>query len=220
LTNVGKAGAGGVLDGLEVTHSHFYVDKEAQPENTWTWLAVVRSNRSDLVCELTVEGNFLNRDSDPIQIFAPVAASIYRLSNASSVFRCIPPGNIGVASGAALDGPPQVTPNTVTEIQYQITGTSGTSYVPGDWVSISDVEVVPVDMGNAVRGTFTNGTSQLPWWEAYVYPMNSGGMPLIEFILRDSRVQLAPGQTWNFETPAYDAAFEDAYVFVRHARAE
>jgi hypothetical protein len=41
------------------------------------------------------------------------------------------------------------------------------------------------DTGNAVRGIFTNGTSRLPWREADVYPMNSRGIPLIEFILRE-----------------------------------
>ena len=220
LTNVGKAGAGGVLDGLEVTHSHFYVDPEAEPANTWTWLAVVRNHRSDLVCELTVEGNFLNPGSDPIPIFAPVAAPIHRRATTTSVFRCIPPDEIGVASGAALEGPPQVAPNTVTEIQYQITGVLGTDVVPGGWVSISDVEVAAEGTGNVVRGTFTNGSSQMPWWEANVYPMNTRGMPLIEFILQDPRVQLGPGETWDFETPVYDADFDDAYVFVRHARAE
>lgn len=220
LTNVGKAGAGGVLDGLEVTHSHFYVDPEAEPANTWTWLAVVRNHRSDLVCELTVEGSFLNPGSDPIPIFAPVAAPIHRRATTTSVFRCIPPDEIGVASGAALEGPPQVAPNTVTEIQYQITGVLGTDFVPGGWVSISDVEVAAEGTGNVVRGTFTNGSSQMPWWEANVYPMNTRGMPLIEFILQDPRVQLAPGETWDFETPVYDSDFDDAYVFVRHARAE
>ena len=219
LTNVGKAG-GSVLDGLEVTHSHFYVDPDAVPANTWTWLAVVRNNRSDLACELVVEGNFLNPGSGPIQIFASDDAPIYRRTITTTVFRCIPPGEIGVARGAALDGPPQVEPNSVTEIQYQVTGVLGTDFVPGGWVSISGVEVVPVDMGHVVRGTFTNGTSQLPWWEANVYPMNGRGMPLVQFILRDSRVQLAPGQTWDFETPVYAADFANAYVFVRHARAQ
>jgi len=219
LTNIGRAG-GGAFDGLEVTHSHFYIDPDAEPANTWTWLAVVRSSRSDLVCDLAVEGNFLNPSSEPIQIVAAVAAPVYRLTSASSVFRCIPPGEIGVASGAALDGPPQVMPDSVTEIQYQVRGTPGTNYVPGDWVSISNVDVVPADMGNTVRGTFTNGTSQMAWWEANVYPMNCRGMPLVQFILRDSRVQLAPGTTWDFETPVYAADFDDAYVFVRHARAQ
>jgi hypothetical protein len=60
----------------------------------------------------------------------------------------------------------------------------------------------------------------MAWWEANVYPMNTRGMPLIPFILQDPRAQLAPGTTWDFETPVYDADFDDAYVFVRHARAQ
>jgi hypothetical protein len=219
LTNIGKAG-GSVLEDLEVTHSHFYVDPDAEPVNTWTWLAVVRSHRSDLVCNLVVEGNFLSPGAAPTQIFAAVAGPIYRRTTTTSVFRCIPPGEIGVASGAALYGPPEVPPNTVTEIQYQVTGVLGPDFVPGNWVSISGVEVVPVDMGNVVRGTFTNGTSQMAWWEANVYPMNTRGMPLTRFILSDPRVQLAPGTTWDFETPVYAADFSDAYVFVRHASAQ
>lgn len=213
LTNVGDP------NDLEITHSHFYIDPEAQPANTWRWLAVVRSHRSDLACELMVEADFLNSGAEPIKIFAAVAAPDYRRTTTASVFRCIPPGELGIASGAALDGVPRVMPSSVTEIQYAITGSLGPDYVPGNWVTISGVEVAAGDMGNVVRGTFTNGMSQIAWWEGNVYPMNSRGMPLIQFILRDTAVQLAPFATWNFETPAYDADFDDAYVFVRHAGA-
>lgn len=220
LTNTGKATSGGVLDGLQVTHSHFYVNPMAQPAGTWTWLAVVRSSRTDLACDLTVEGNFINPSATPIRIFAAVAAAPYRRTTASTVYRCIAPGEVGVASGAVLEGAPQIMPTAVTEIQYAVTGTLGPTYVPGDWVTVSDVEVAAVSGGNVVRGTFTNGESTMPWWEVNAYPMNARGMPLTEFIVRDTRTQLAPAATWDFQTPAYDADFDDAYVFIRHARAQ
>jgi hypothetical protein len=111
-------------------------------------------------------------------------------------------------------------PTSVTEIEYAVTGTLGPTYVPGDWVTLSDVGVSAISSGNVVNGTLTNGESTMPWWEINAYPMNAQGLPLVEFVVRDPTTQLAPGATWDFRTPAYDADFEDAYVFVRHARAQ
>jgi hypothetical protein len=220
LNNTGEATSGVVLPDLELTHSHFYVDPSAKIANTWTWLAVVKNNRKDLACDLSVEGTFVAAGSAPIKIFAEVAASPYRRANASSVFRCIAPGDVGVASGAALNGVPKIAPSTVTEIRYAIVGTLGPDYVPGNWVSLSGIEVTASAGGTIVSGTLTNGTSTMPWWEADVYPTNSSGLPLTQFILMDPRSQLAPGATWDFQTPALDAAFDHAYVWVRHSGAK
>jgi hypothetical protein len=60
----------------------------------------------------------------------------------------------------------------------------------------------------------------MPWWEVDVYPVDNRGVPLIEFVLSDSRTQLSPGTTWDFETPPYDADFDGAHTFVRHSRAK
>jgi hypothetical protein len=141
LTNTGKASSGAVLADIQVTHSHFYVDPSARIANTWTWLAVVKNNRKDLACDLSVEGTFMVSSGMPIKIFADVAASPYRRTDASSVFRCIEPGDVGVASGAALEGVPQVSPSAVTEIRYAIVGTLGAEYVPGNWVNLTGVQI-------------------------------------------------------------------------------
>ena len=220
LSNTGKATSGAVLADLEVTHSHFYVDPSAKIANTWTWLAVVKNNRNDLACDLSVEGTFMAAGSSPIKIFADVAASPYRRVDASSVCRCIAPGDVGVASGAALEGMPKVPPSAVTEIRYAIVGTLGADYVPGNWVSVTGVEITESGGGTVVSGTLTNGASSMPWWEVDVYPATSGGMPLTQFILMDSHSQLAPGATWNFQTAPHDAAFDHAYVWVRHSGAK
>jgi hypothetical protein len=192
------------------------VNPQAKPAGTWTWLAVVKSARSDLACDLSVEGDFIAEGSTPVKIFAAVAAPPYRQAGTSSVFRCIAPGEVGVASGAALDGVPPMAPETVTEIKYAITGVVSTTYVPGDWVTLSGVEI----RDQVVRGTLTNGSSTMPWWEVDVYPIDDRGIPLTEFVLSDPRTQLSPGATWNFETPPYTGDFSDAHTFVRHSRAK
>ena len=220
LTNTGKPTSGVALEGLTITHSHFYVDPQAKPAGTWTWLAVVKSQRSDLTCDLGVEGDFLAEGSTPIKIFAEVAAPPYRQAGTSSVFRCIAPGGVGVASGAALQGVPRVAPETVTEIKYAITGVLSPTLSPGNWVTLSGIEVSGASGGNVVRGTLTNGSSTMPWWEVDVYPIDKRGVPLTEFVLSDERTQLPAGATWDFETPAYDADFTAAHTFVRHSGAK
>jgi hypothetical protein len=220
LTNAGKPTSGVALEGLTVTHSHFYVDPQAQPAGTWTWLAVVKSQRSDLACELSVEGDLLADGSAPIKIFAKVAAPPYRQTGTSSVFRCIAPGEVGVASGSALQGVPGVAPESVTEIKYAITGVLSPTLIPGDWVTLSGVEVGGASGSKVVRGTLTNGSSTMPWWEVDIYPVDHRGLPLTEFVLSDARAQLPAGATWDFETPAYEGDFSDAHTFVRHSGAK
>jgi len=220
LTNTGMPTSGVALEGLMVTHSHFYIDPQAQPAGTWTWLAVVKSQRSDLACDLSVEGDFVAEGSAPIKIFAKVAAPPFRQTGTSSVFRCIAPGEIGVASGAALQGVPRVLPEDVTEIQYAITGVLSTTFVPGAWVTLSGVEVSGASGSKVVHGTLTNGSSTMPWWEVDIYPVDERGVPLTEFVLSDDRTQLPAGATWDFETPAYSADFSAAHAFVRHSGAK
>jgi hypothetical protein len=220
LTNAGKPTSGVALEGLTVTHSHFYVDPQAQPAGTWTWLAVVKSQRSDLACDLSVEGDFVAEGSTPIKIFAAVAAPPYRQAGTSSVFRCIAPGEVGVASGSALQGAPRIAPESVTEIKYAVTGVLSPTLIPGDWVTLSGVAVSGASGSKVVRGTLTNGASTMPWWEVDVYPVDKRGLPLTEFVLSDERTQLPAGATWDFETPAYDGDFSDAHTFVRHSRAK
>ena len=219
LTNSGIASAGTVISGLLITQSHFYVDPSAKPAGTWTWLAVVKNERSDLACDLSVEGNFSLGSGPPIKIFGAVAAPPYRRPAVPTVYRCIAPGEVGVSVGAAAPIP-SVNPSSVVDVSYAITGTLGAAYVPGDWVTVSNVQLVAQEGGKIVRGTFTNGAAQMPWWEADVFPKNARGMPLTQFIVVDPRSQLAPGATWDFQTPVYDGAFNDVYVFIRHSRAQ
>lgn len=220
LTNTGKPTSGVALEGLTITHSHFYVDPQAQPPGTWTWLAVVKSERSDWACDLSVEGDFVAEGSGPIKIFAQVAAPPYRQAGTSSVFRCIAPGEVGVASGAALQGAPDIAPEAVGEIDYAITGVLSTTFTLGDWVTLSAVEVSAAGGGKVVRGTLTNGSSTMPWWKVDVYPVDERGLPLTQFELSDEHTQLAPGATWDFETPVYEGDFSSAHTFVRHGRAQ
>lgn len=220
LSNTAEATSGAVLADLEVTHSHFYVDPSAKIPNTWTWLAVVKNNRKDLACDLSVEGTFVAAGSSPIKIFAEVAAVPYRRTDTSSVFRCIPAGEVGVATGLAVDGVPAIAPTAVTEVRYAIVGTLGPDYVPGDWVSLSGVEIAETGGRTVVSGTLTNGESSMPWWEADVFPATNAGLPLTQFILKDTHTQLGAGATWEFQTAPYDGVFAKAYVFVRHGRAK
>src|SRR5207244_5198509 len=135
-----------------VTQSRLYVGPQGQSPGAWTWLAVVKSRRADLACGLSVEGDFIVEGSAPIKIFADVAAPPYRQAGTSSVFRCIAPGEVGVARGAALQGVPRMAPETVTEIKYAVTGILGPTLIPGDWVTLSGVEVSGPGGGKAVRG--------------------------------------------------------------------
>ncbi len=208
------------LGEVTITRSHFYADTHAKARNAWRWLAVVRNARSELACDLTVKGEFVVQGGPPVTVFANVAAPPYRRHETSSVFRCVAPGDVGVASGLVFTGARPFSLASVTEIRYAVSGLSDIDLTPSDSVSLGDVRVVATERGRVVRGSVANGSRRMPFWETAIYPFNAEQMPLTEVVLRDPRTGLAPGDTWAFETPPFDAPFDGAYVFVRHGRAQ
>lgn len=219
LSATGQPMLGTALAGLEIQQSHFFVDPDARPAGTWSWLVVVKSTRSDPACSLRLDADFVSSGGRTLQFLGSVSAHVFHVPGSTGALRCIGPGEVGVGAGAPIASVGALSPSDITEIHYAFSGTTAAAAVPADWVTLSNIALVSAPNGAGVSGTLSNGTAQIPSWGVDVFPRNAAGMPLAAFFLSDPRNVLVPGATWNFETPVYQGAFEDAYVFERHGNA-
>ena len=203
------------IAGLEVRQSYFFVDPNARPKGTWTWLAVVKNTQTEPACTLRVEAEFVLSGGQILNFFGAVFAHVYRVPGSNAALRCIGPGDVGVGVSAPTAGVPVALLSDVSAIRYAITGIMTGGAIAANWVTISNLNVQSAPGGARVTGTLNN-TVTLPSWGVDVFPKNAAGMPLAYFFLSDPRSQLAPGASWAFETPVFSATFSDAYVFEKH----
>ncbi len=143
-----------------------------------------------------------NEQSVAAGIGGLLVSHFYRLKDdAEKLVRCVGPGDVAMVAVTEL--PPELQIESVGFIVYRCPYFA-LDVVPIDGLTIRDVKTVTSSAGTVYTGTLFNGFDRTVRNPAVtVFPVNRVSRPL-GVATRDSAVELAPGETWKFETDAVD----------------
>ena len=211
----GEVFIGDPVEGLVVTHSHYYA---VGPTITdFFWLGVVINEGDDTKCGLTVSVGIEAPGSAPVKFAGPVVAPMYRFEGLTNKLYCLAPGETGVALTQPLEVAPQFAPEDVTAVSYGVAGEEAGDIIPADWVELRNLNVLSEGLKSRVVGDLVKlSAAAVSGIDVLVFPKNADGAPLTHYRLRDPRMSAPSGSQWHFQTPFYDGSYQDAFVFYEH----
>ncbi len=165
--------------------------------------AAVRNESDTPSCEAGMTTDFIDKAGDVVTSSGSVLLSgkLYQLTD-GTIISCIDPGQ--VAMTASTDLPSSMTIDELGYLRHLFPAFTVPGVVPIPGLSVSDVQTVATDAGNAYTGKVTNGlglTVSAP--SVTIFPVNRVGRPLGAAI-SSAPSDLPPGGTWGFTTSAVD----------------
>ena len=163
--------------------------------------AAVRNESDTPSCEAGMTTDFVDKTGEVVTSSGSVLLSgkLYRLTD-GTIISCIDPGQVAMA--ASTDLPSSLMIDQLGHLQHLFPAFTVPGVVPISGLSVSDVQTIATDAGDAYTGKVTNGLDRaVSAPSVTIFPVNRVGRPLGE-ATSSSTSDLPPGGSWTFETSA------------------
>ena len=165
--------------------------------------AAARNDGDTPACEAGMTTTFVDKADQVVTESGSVLQSgrLYTL-NDGTIITCIAPGQIAMT--ASTDLPSSMMIDQLGYLKHLFPAFTVPGVVPIPGLSVSDVQTVATDAGNAYTGKVTNGldlTVSAP--SVSIFPLNRVGRPLA-MATNTATSDIPPGGSWTFETSAVD----------------
>jgi hypothetical protein len=179
--------------------------------------AAVRNDGDTPSCEAGMTTYFVDKADQVVTESGNVLLSgrLYRMDD-GTIIACIAPGQVAMA--AATDLPSSMMIDQLGYLKHLFPAFTVPGVVPIPGLSVSDVQIVATEAGNAYTGRVTNGLDVAVSSPAVtIFPVNRVGRPL-GVATSSETSDIPPGGSWTFKTSAvYDlgvgyVAYPDASI--------
>jgi len=165
--------------------------------------AAVRNESDTPSCEAGMTTDFVDKAGEVVTSSGSVLLSgkLYRLTD-GTIISCIDPGQ--VAMTASTDLPSSMAIDELAYLKHLFPAFTVPGVVPIPGLSVSDVQTVATDAGNAYTGKVTSGLDiAVSSPTVTIFPVNRVGRPL-GAATSSATSDLPPGGSWTFTTSAVD----------------
>ena len=165
--------------------------------------AAVRNESDVPSCEAGMTTYFVDKADQEVTESGSVLQSgrLYRMTD-GTIISCIAPDQVAMAASTDLPSSMMIDQLGYLQHLFPAFTVPGVVSIPG--LSVSDVQTVAADAGNAYTGRVTNGLDvAVSAPSVTIFPVNRVGRPL-GLATSSATSDIPPGGSWTFETGAVD----------------
>jgi hypothetical protein len=175
--------------------------------------AAVRNDGDTPACAAGMTTDFRDKAGQVVTSSGAVLQSgrLYRMTD-GTILACVAPGQVAMA--ASTDLPTSMVIDQLGSLQHLFPSFTLPGVVPISGLSVSDVQPVVTDAGDAYTGKVTSALDvSVSNPRVTIFPVNRVGRPLGAATATSSTSDLPPGGSWTFTTSAVNTLGVDYVAY-------
>jgi hypothetical protein len=204
---------------LQIGSSRYYCGSsvgDVLPEERW--VAAIENTGPSQLCDVELNPRLYDASGEELADLGTVKAyaPTYERPDDMEPHYCFGPGEFGYVPAFRL-AVSAIDVGAIAEVRFTADGAVYADAVPRAWASLSDIEIVESADGTFARGTATNGSAEIGWWNVRVFFENADGIVVGAVEATDTVLPVAANKVFAFETLLFPGDSSGYVALIEHA---